>query len=82
MNIRPAEDSAKCQAGMQISLLVGYSRLFQPYRICVGTPAIQNKSQQPVDPSVPKRPKAYLSVRTGNPLLWVSQNLPANKAQL
>ena len=35
----------------------------------------------PVDPSVPKRPIRFkLSVRTGNPLLLVSQNLPANDA--
>ena len=34
-----------------------------------------------VDPGVPKRPiKFKLSVRTGNPLLWVSQNLPVNEA--
>ena len=36
---------------------------------------------QPLDPGVPKRPIRFkLSVRTGNPLLWVSQNLPANQA--
>ena len=35
----------------------------------------------PVDPSIPKRPIRFkLSVRTGNPLLWVSQNLPADEA--
>ena len=36
---------------------------------------------QPVDSGVPKLPNRFkLSVRTGNPLLWVSQNLPANEA--
>ena len=35
----------------------------------------------PVDPGVRKRTiKFKLSVRTGNPLLWVSRNLPANEA--
>ena len=35
----------------------------------------------PVDPGVPKQPiKFKSSVRTGNPLLWVSRNLPANAA--
>ena len=35
----------------------------------------------PVDPGVPKQPIRFkLSVRTGNPLSWVSQNLPANEA--
>ena len=35
----------------------------------------------PVDLDVPKRPIRFkLSVRTGNPLLWVSQNLPTNEA--
>ena len=35
----------------------------------------------PVDPGVPKRPVRFkVSVRTGNLLLWVSQNLPANEA--
>ena len=35
----------------------------------------------PVDQGVPKRPIRFkLSVRTGNPLSWVSQNLPANEA--
>ena len=35
----------------------------------------------PVDPGVPKQPIRFkLSVRTGNLLLWVSQNLPANEA--
>ena len=36
---------------------------------------------RPVDPCVPKRPVRFkLSVRTGNPLLWVSQNLLTNEA--
>ena len=35
----------------------------------------------PVDPGAPKRPIRFkLSVRTGNPLLWTSQNLPKNEA--
>ena len=35
----------------------------------------------PIDPSIPKRAIRFkLSARTGNPLLWVSQNLPANEA--
>ena len=35
----------------------------------------------PVDPGVLNRPIRFkLSVRTGNSLLWVSQNLPANEA--
>ena len=39
-NIRPAEDSAKYSADMQISLSVGYSRLLHiTYPISVGTPA-------------------------------------------
>ena len=38
-------------------------------------------SKKPVDPGVPKRPVRFkLSVRTGNPCIWVSQNLPANEA--
>ena len=40
-----------------------------------------NLPRLPVDPGVPKQPiKFKLSVRTGNPLLWVFQNLPANEA--
>ena len=34
----------------------------------------------PVVPGVPKRPIRFkLRVRTGNPLSWVSENLPANE---
>ena len=40
------------------------------------------KFRHPADPGVPKRPIRFkLSVRTENPLLWVSQNLPANEAK-
>ena len=40
-----------------------------------------SNDNHPVDPSVSKRPIRFkLSVRTENPLLWVSQNLPANEA--
>ena len=44
--------------------------------------SISNENDlSPVDPGVPKRPIRFkLSVKTGNPLLWVSQNLPANEA--
>ena len=35
----------------------------------------------PVEPGAPKRPIRFnLSMRTGNPLLWISQNLPVNEA--
>ena len=41
----------------------------------------KDRYSNPVDPGVPKRPIRFkFSVRTGNPLLWVSQNLPSNEA--
>ena len=37
--------------------------------------------RHPVDSSILKRPIRFkLFARTGNPLLWVSQKLPANEA--
>ena len=43
--------------------------------------AVDQILRLPVDPGIPKRPIRFkLSVRTGNPLFWVSQNLPTNEA--